>query len=204
MKRIWLSLVGCLLAGGIGLHAQEEKRADTVVLRPHPLPVLLSPFDAPLLEQPFSLELPDPGETKEQRAARINKETYRRVMTSVENNLSWHKPRKLSQAELALLSIGALFLKGPYSFQQGTRPVMSASNPFMFNKEPGGAPIIHPYSPDAFPQCIRLEYDFKSGTYKEVMVRWEEVQKSMARRYGPPIYDPIPPMKNHSTDYLVP
>jgi len=202
MKRIWLSLVGCLLAGGIGLHAQEEKKADTLV---HHRPVTINlSVDAPEASQPFTLSLPDPGETKEQRAARINKETYHRVMTSVEHDLSWYKPRKLSQAELALLSIGALFLKGPYSFQQGTRPVMSASNPFMYNKEPGGAPIVHPYSPAAFPQCIQLEYDFKSCTYKEVMVKWEDVQKSMERRYGPPISDPIPRMQFHSTDRLAP
>lgn len=167
MKKRWLCLTGCLLAGSIGLHAQEVRKADSTFLRPHPLPLLRSPFEAPRVSQPALIGLPDPLETKEQRAQRINRETVRRVMSS-----------------LRIPSFQVRFkqplLMGPYTFVQGTRPVMNANNPFIFSVEPCGEPVIHPYSSKTFPQCVRLEYDFKSGTYKEVMVKWDEVQNQLA------------------------
>ena len=157
MKKLLICLTGCLLAGCISLHAQDERRRDSTLLHPLPLPLLHSPFDAPPVSQPRLIGLPDPLETKEQRAERINRETVRRVMAS-----------------LRIPSFQVRFkqplLMGPYTFVQGTRPVMNANNPFIFSVEPGGAPAPQPYSQEAFPKCIRLEFDFETCTYKEVMV----------------------------------
>ena len=72
---------------------------------------------------------------------------------------------------------------------------MSASNPFIFARTPGGAPVVHRYSPKAFPQCIRTEFDFQSGTYKHVMVKWNEFESRL---------EPVPRMQFHSTDKLAP
>ena len=192
MSRKWIYSLVLLLAGAMGLQAQEYRdKADSISLRPKPL------TQTPLFSPPWNpvLILPtlDASETKEQRAARINQETFERVMTSVRHNLSWFQP-PVHQ-----------FLSGPYSFQPGTVPVMSASNPFIYAYTPGGAPVVHPYSSDAFPTCIRLDYDFKSGTYKEVMIPWDEIEKSMARSFGGPYrLEPVPRMQFHSTDKLAP
>ena len=78
MKKKGLYTVVLLLVSAIGLHAQEH--VDTTVIRPHPaqmnvpLELVLPVIPLPALEQP---------ESKEEQAARINKETYLRVMASV-------------------------------------------------------------------------------------------------------------------------
>ena len=206
MRQKWLLTVVLLVAGAIGLYAQEyREKTDTVVVRPIPLSTLNTPvFFNPW--QPYYLSPDAEGvESKEQRAARINQETFQRVMTAVHHNLSWYRPPKLSSTEKALLFIGSLFLTSPYQFREGTVPVMSASNPFMFATTPGGAPEVYPYSSEAFSQCIRLDYDFKSGAYQQVMVKWEDVQRSMVRSYGGPYRtEAVPKMQFHSTDKLAP
>ena len=62
--------------------------------------------------------------------------------------------------------------------------MMSTSNPFIYAYTPGWAPYEHPYSPAVFPQSIWLEFDFTTGTYKQVMVKWDDLQKSMANNFG--------------------
>ena len=194
MRRKWLYIVAGLLAGTIGLHAQEHReKHDTVSVKPRPFPVMVAPVYSNLWQPYFRSPATDVPESKEQRAARINQETFHRVMASVHHNLSWFQP-PVHQ-----------FLSGPYSFQPGTVPVMSASNPFIYARTPGGAPVVHPYSPKAFPQCIRTEFDFQSGTYKQVMVKWEEFEKNMARSFGGPYrLEPVPRVQFHSTDKLAP
>ena len=166
MKKKGLYTVVLLLVSAIGLHAQEH--VDTTVIRPHPaqmnvpLELVLPVIPLPALEQP---------ESKEEQAARINKETYLRVMASVNQSLAPLKPPHLSNTQKALLLVGSLFLTSPYKFRDGTVPVMNASNPNMFLVTPGKAPYDHPYSPEAFPQCIKTEFDFATGTYKQVMVK---------------------------------
>ena len=142
---------------------------------------------------PSSL-IPDPFETKEQRAARINALTSAKLMSSVDYNLSWYRPPYLTGLQKTLLFAGRLFLTSPYSFPQGAVPVMNASNPFLYAYTPGWAPFEHPYSPDRFPQSIRLDFDFTTGTYKQVMVKWEDLQRSMGTNFGgfSQQYAPIP------------
>ena len=194
MRKKWLYTLVLLMAGAIGLQAQERaEKQDTVSIRPKPFPATVKPLFTDPWQPYFQFPAPEIPESKEQRAARVNQETFHRVMTSVRHNLSWFQPPTRQ------------FLSGPYSFQQGTVPVMSASNPFIFARKPGGEPIVHPYSPEAFPQCIRMEYDFKSGTYKQVMVPWNEFENNMARSFNSPYrLDPVPRMRFHSTDYLAP
>ena len=202
MYKKWFYTVVLLMAAAIGLHAQEH--VDTVTIKPKPI-TSLSLFSGTW--QPVFPSLGGTAEeSKEERAARINRETYTRVMASVQQNLSWHQPAKLSKAEMALLFVGGLFLNSPYKFRPGTVPLMNASNPFVYAVTPGKAPFEHPYSTDKFPQCIRTELDFSSGTYKQVMVKWEELERSMAKSYGGPYrLEPVPRMRfNNYGDYLVP
>lgn len=190
------------MAGVIGLHAQEYK--DTTVIKPEPLinaPVFggngLPFFPQPPLEQP---------ESKEDRAARINRETYLRVMESVNRDLAPFRPPHLTNTQMALLFIGGFFLNSPYKFRPGTVPVMNGSNPFMFAAVPGMAPYEHKYSPEFFPQAITTELDFASGTYKQVMVKWEDLEKSMSRSFGGPYrLEPVPRLRtNTAIDRLMP
>ena len=195
MKTKWLYTAVLLVAGTWGLRAQEHVEVmDTVSLRPKPLPAVAAPL-APNPFLPYFLSIDsEMAESKEQRAARINQETYQRVAASVSYDLQWHRPPKLSNLEKTLLLIGSLFLTSPYQFPAGTVPYT-----------PGGAPVVHPSSPNVFPQCIRLDYDFASGTYKQTMVKWDELEKSMARSFGGPYRtEPVPRMQFHSTDKLAP
>ena len=205
MKRKWLYTLVLLMVSAIGLKAQEHvEKVDTTVIKPNPL------ISAPILSGSglpfFPIPAFDEPESKEEMAARINRETYLRVMASVNQDLSPFRPPHLSNTQKTLLFIGGLFLNSPYKFRPGTVPVMNASNPFMYAVTPGMAPFEHPYSPDKFPQCIRTELDFTSGTYRQVMIKWDEVEKSMARSFGGPYrLEPVPRMRfNNSLDNIVP
>lgn len=205
MKQKWLYTVVLLMVSTIGLYAQEHvEKVDTTVIKPNPIistPVFSSSglpfFPVPTFEQP---------ESKEEQAARINRETYERVMASINEYLAPHRPPHLTDTQKTLLFIGGLFLNSPYKFRPGTVPLMNASNPFIYAVTPGMAPFEHPYSPDKFPQCIRTELDFTSGTYRQVMIKWDEVEKSMARSFGGPYrLEPVPRMRfNNSLDNIVP
>ena len=190
MKQKWIYTAMLLMVSAISLQAQEH--VDTVRFKPMTVSPVLQPPTLPLI----TLTLPDMEESKEARAARINQETYLRVMFSILQSLYW-QPSPVS---------GTPLLSGPYSFRPGTVPVMSASNPFIYAVTPGMAPYSHPYSPDVFPQCIRTEVDFTSGTYKQTMVKWEDLQKSMARSFGGPYrLEPVPRLRSNTyVDHLIP
>ena len=207
MRQRWLFALVLLVAGAVGAHAQEHvERADTTACRPKPFPVMGAPLFADPFQALYLSGMPEMPESKEERAARINRETFLRVMASVQQNLAPYRPASLSRTEMALLFIGSLFLTSPYQFREGTTPVMNASNPFVYAVVPGGVPVVYRYSPEAFPQSIRLEHDFKSGTYRQVMVRWEDLEKSMSRSFGGSPYrtEPVPKVQFHSTDKLAP
>lgn len=202
-----------LMAGAVGLQAQDYKgNTDTLKVQ-KPLPAKgISAFFGTSLPKYSDILTPyylypayDRGESKEQRAARINMETFNSSMLSIRQNLSWYRPPKLSNTAKNLLSIGTLFLTNPFKYPKGTIPVMNTSNPFLFAYVPGMAPYDYPYSPDYFPQCIRLEYDSKTGTYKQVMVKWNEVIQNIAiSNERPFMNEAIPRMRVHSTDDLIP
>ena len=204
----WIYMLVMLAASTVGLRAQEQvERADTTVIKTHSLSEISAPVFASPRWPSFPIPLPDrQTESEEERVARINLETHLRVMSSVAHHLSFYRPPVLTPMQRALLFAGGLFLTSPYGFRAGTVPVMNASNPFVYAVTPGMAPYEYPYTTDIFPQCIRTEVDFQSGTYKQVMVQWEQVQSSMARNFGNPYrLDPVPrPRYNNSLDYLIP
>ena len=68
-----------------------------------------------------------------------------------------------------------------WGFPEGCVPLMNASFPFIYAKTPGMAPYDNPYTSDQFPKCIESEYDAATGTYKQVMVDWSEVQSKLSK-----------------------
>ena len=205
MGRKWLYTVILLVVSTIGLHAQVHvEKFDTVTMKPSPVPIITSPLFSDTWHSVYSVGA-DAVESKEQQAARINQETFYRVMSSVTYYLDGYRPPVLTNTEKALLFVAGFFLRSPYKFQPGTVPLMSASNPFIYAVTPGGAPSVYPYSPGAFPQCVRSEYDFRSGTYQQVMVKWDELERSMSRSFGGPYRnESVPRMQFLSTDKLLP
>lgn len=206
MGRKWLYTVILLVVSTIGLHAQVHvEKSDTVSMKPRPVPIITSPLFSDAWHSVYFSTGVGVVESKEQQAARINQETFYRVMTSVNHYLDGYRPPVLSDTEKALLFVAGFFLTSPYKFQPGTVPLMSASNPFIYAVTSGGAPSIYPYSPGAFPQCIRSEYDFRSGTYQQVMVKWDELESSMSRSFGGHYRnESVPRMQFLSTDKLLP
>lgn len=193
MKK-WLAVIFLILAAGAGaLRAQDYPFApidgptikkDTLSDRPQIMPLM--PFQvSPALGMPSLLSAPQGFETREQRAARINAAARKSVVESVNQNLSWYRlPDLTVQQKAALVAAGylaMLFLSNPYGYMPGYVPLMNHSNPFVFAKTPGGAPYVNMYSPERFPQAIRSEYDAATGTYKQVMVDWNEYQENLSR-----------------------
>ena len=191
MSRRLFSVFVMLCAGTLVLRAQDHPvtvpdgpvvKLDSLQSRPQPLPVMSYPL-SPGIRQPSILR-PPLFETKEQRAARVNAAVQTNVMNYTDQSLRWYRPPKLSREVRAALFVTSLFLSNPYGFREGYVPLMNHSFPFIEAKTPGMAPYDNPYSPDRIPQAIRSEYDFATGTYKTVMVSWEDFQKSLLVRPG--------------------
>ena len=202
MGRKWLLIILLLSAGPRGLQAQGHTvsvldgpvvKADSLKTKPEILPLIVNPV-FPRVGMPSRLSpLPNAFETKEQWAARINALTASGVAASVGNNLRWYRPPHLSANARAALFAAGLFLSNPYGFADGYVPLMNHSFPFITAYTPGMAPYDNPYSPDRIPQAIRLEYDAATGTYKQVMVPWADLQKGLNRSFGSTFRnDPIP------------
>ena len=205
MSRRFLVTVLVLAAGMVRLGAQDIpvtvldgpilEAEDSLSTRPKPFPTLLNPIPGPMICTFSPLFAPlNPFETKEQRAARINARTFYAVRQSVDQNLVWYRMPHYSKEEQALFWVLSLFLSAPFGYREGYVPLMNHSNPFVYAKTPGMAPYDNPYSPENFPQTIKTEYDFATGTYKTVMVSWEDFQKSLLVSPGGPSFGntPIP------------
>ncbi len=186
-RRILVTIVA-LAVGMMRLGAQDVRILDGPALevedslnvRPKPFPTLLNPIPGPMIRTFSPLFAPlNPFETKEQRAARINARTFYAVQQSVDRNLVWYRMPHYTKEEQALLFLLKLFLSAPFGYREGYTHLMNHSNPFIYAKTPGMAPYDNPYSPEYFPQTIKTEYDFATGTYKTVMVDWEDFQKSL-------------------------
>lgn len=80
----------------------------------------------------------------------------------------------------------------PFAIAYGYVPLGNSSNPFIVAKIPGWNPEPDKYSPESIPQCIKLEYDFATGTYRQVMVSWEEYTRQMAKFPANIRTDPVP------------
>ena len=211
MGRRLLYIIALLAAVAFSLRAQEQTvpdgpvvKVDTLENRSGMLPSLgrpgfLQSYRSPLSIAPSSLSpsLRPPGrmefETKEQFAARINASAYAAVMQSVDRDLYWHRMPKYSNSVRLAMSLAGLFLSNPFGFKDGYVPLMNASFPFIFVATPGWAPYEYPYSTEAFPQSIGTEFDLSTGTYRQVVFDWNDVQKNMARSFGGSFkYEPVP------------
>lgn len=209
MNRRILVILTLLTTGALGLKAQDYTVPDGPLVKADSLKTPpLHTF--PPLGAPVSLQLRPTGfpdmeyafETKEQRAARINAMISADVSGSLNQYLRWDRPPKLSLAAKLSLFAARMLFTSPYSFPKGTVPMMNASFPFIYAYVPGQAPYEYPYSTARFPQCVRLEYDALSGTYKQVMVPWTEFQFNMEQSYGAYRNEPVPRVSFNSTDRL--
>ena len=133
----------------------------------------------PLMRSPSTLGAPL-FETKEQRASRINSRTFKSVMASVDQNLYWYRPPELQKPWKQILGAARRLLSNPNAFPEGCVPLMNASFPFIYARTPGMAPYENPYTSGMFPKWIDTEYDMATGTYKQVMADWSEIQKRMS------------------------
>lgn len=163
----------------------QDMRIDSLSALPsfNPSVMLMSAYPQfPQMQNPSALSIPL-FETKEQCAARIDYQTHNAVMASVALDLYRNRlPRPQKPVKL-ILRVAKMFLSNPYAFPEGCVPLMNPSFPFMFAKTPGMAPYENPYTSDLFPKCIESEYDFTTGTYKQVMVDWSEVQNRLSAEH---------------------
>ena len=171
---------------------------------PLEFPLITDPA-LPPIKLPDYLSVPSEYETKEQRAARTNARTALDVKAATDQGLKWYKPPKLTSTQKALFAVGKMLFSNPNAFQKGAVPMSNSSFPYIFAVTPGGAPYESPYSPDKIPQCIKLEYDMATGTYKQVMVDWKEYQKELNARFNIPIENkPIPKVPLAPGDRIAP
>lgn len=191
MNRRFLSLFVLLFAGALLLRAQDHPvqvldgplmAVDSLQRRPELLPPMGGPA-FPGFRMPSILS-PQGYESKEQRAARVNQRVRNSLLNSMDYELEWYRPPKLSREVRAALTVARFFLGNPYGFREGYVPLMNHSFPFIDAKTPGMAPYDSPYSPEYFPQTFRTEYDFATGKYKQVMIPWSEFEMKMSRSFG--------------------
>ena len=102
-RRIILLSIFFITAGAQGMKAQDYSvtvpdgpvvSPDSLSFKPLPSFLLSTPSFRPL-QQADRLFSPLGIETKEQRAARINQQTFNAAMLSVDRNLYWHRPQKI-------------------------------------------------------------------------------------------------------------
>ena len=190
--RRFLCILVVLPFGIIGLKAQDYPvsildgpalQVDSMSVRSVAKPSVPALFlyqKFTVVQNPTSLMMPPSFETKEQRAARINLQTFNSVMISIDQDLYWHRLPKFPKTWKHTLGAARLFLSNPYGFPGGCVPLMNASFPFIFARKPGMAPYENPYTSDQFPECIESEYDSATGTYKQVMVDWSVVRNRIS------------------------
>ncbi len=191
MCRRMFSLIVLLCAGTLLVRAQDHPtsildgpllKVDSLQRRPGLLPPMGGP-EFPGIRMPSILS-PQGYESREQRAARVNARVRNSVLNSIDYNLEWYRPPKLSREAKAALFLASLFLSNPYGFGAHAVPLMNHSFPFVYAIEPGMAPYDSPYSPAHIPQTVRTEYDFATGTYKQVMIPWSEFEMKLNKAHS--------------------
>lgn len=208
MLRPILFILLLLAAGVLALRAQDYPatpidgpvvKADSLRQKPEFSPLMGYSIYARIRMQ--GVLAPIGFESREERAARINAATSASVLRSVSMNLDLYRPPHYSREEIPALKILRLFLSNPFGFPEGTVPMMSTSNPFVYAKTPGWAPYENPYSPDKIPQTVRTEYDFATGTYKLIPRPWSEVQMDLSRSTSAPFNNaPLPRFYTNATE----
>ena len=140
-------------------------------------------FSAPRLP---SLLQPDLPVSREDRAMAGDFAVHSEVMKSVAAYL-----RQVPLFEITATGARPRF-GNPFAIPYGHVSMGNSSNPFVTAVTPGWQPEPYKYSPESIPQCIRLEYDFASGTWKQVMVDWEEYTEQMSGFSGNLQTEPVP------------
>jgi len=195
-----LAIIFVLTLGAFTLNAQDVPvikeggsfaKADTVRSVPEAFPMMNIHILPSIVMPEMVLPLQGVYETKEQKAARINSATYNVVKQSVARNLSDYSLH-LTPVEKGALMLASLFLSNPFGFPAGCVPMMNHSFPFVYAVVPGMAPYETQYSPDNYPQCVRLEYDIATGTYIQTMVSWDEYQKNLSKSLNFNSRQPVP------------
>ena len=196
MYRRLLCIFIFLGLGALCLRAQDLRvaradgpavKADTVEMHPPILPfgMGLSKIPAPVITPPTLLN-PNlfPFETRAQRAARVGARAYNAVMSSVGEDLKWHRMPQMSRVAYYTMLAARPFLTNAFDYPDHYAPLVNPYFPFISVYVPGQAPYAQPYSPEFFPQAIRAEFNLATGTYNQVMVDWGELQRNMARSFG--------------------
>lgn len=178
LRAIVMNLAAVFLSGMTAAFAQDapvlhadgdDYAADSLFLSEPLLPAPV--FRAPMLP---SLLRPQMPATREEKAAYVNALVHSSVMKSVDGNLKY-VPMVDIDAKTGWKPFG-----NPFAIPYGYVPMGNSSNPFIVALIPGWEPEPDKYSPEAIPQCIRLEYDFATGTYRQVMVDWDEYSRQMS------------------------
>ncbi len=144
-------------------------KVDSLKNRPDFMPQLYNPYASTLTPLFEPLAIPK-FESKEQKARRINDKIRSQVTANI---LHFALPQIRNQ-------VYQPFLSGtPAGYVR-----LSGSNPSILGREPGKYPYDNPYSPENFPQTVKLEYDMATGTYKAVPVKWDDYMKSQNFRFN--------------------
>ena len=197
----------CILVASFRVMAQDPVVLNSDVLIPDvpamdidsvrmpPPALLMSPWMnlSPIQKQ---MMLPYEHETKEQYAMRVNKLTSEIVMSNISKTMERMILPPVPEVWRPEGASTSFFYMAPFSIPFGYVPVMNSSNPFAITKVPGWAPEEDKYGPDKFPQCIKLEYDFASGTYKQVMV--DPFSEDGKKAFGLSSYQKISPVPKAS------
>ena len=128
-----------LAAGALALRAQDypatpidgpAMKADSLRQKPEFSPLMGYSVYSRIRMQ--GILAPIGFESREERAARINAATSANVLSSVGRNLELYRPPHYSREEILALKILRLLLSNPFGFPDGTVPMMSTSNPFVY------------------------------------------------------------------------
>lgn len=130
--------------------------------------------------------LPDIPVSQEDRAIAMNFAVHAAVTASVAESM-----KAVPMVDI-IATTGWMPFANPFAIPYGYVPLGNSSNPFIVAKIPGWNPEPDKYSPESIPQCIKLEYDFATGTYRQVMVSWEEYTRQMAKFPANIRTDPVP------------
>lgn len=143
-------------------------------------------FAVPSAQRLPSLLRPDIPVSQEDRAIAVNFAVHAAVTASVAESM-----KAVPMVDI-IATTGWMPFANPFAIPYGYVPLGNSSNPFIIAKIPGWNPEPDKYSPEAIPQCIKLEYDFATGTYRQVMVSWEEYTRQMAKFPANIQTDPVP------------
>lgn len=180
MIRLFFLAVFLTFLCSICLHAQEhdtlsldnkEYLNDSMPVRHIFAPSFLAPL-YPGMNYPMTFTARPNDMIKRQQAARIS------ALRSIDQSLYWSKPLKSSSPLFKALRIMNLFLSNPFNVPAGYI-TLHPSTPFLIIKVPGMAPYEYQYSSDKFPKFVETEYDFSTGSYKQVMVNRLEVEEKV-------------------------